>query len=658
MRWSERWPGRLTSLVEGRILPRLESCNSALIDRQLAVSLSAIDTAEALLNANAIGTMADLERLGSIMKTLIHRLCVTALCAASALVLAEERTILVLDASGSMWGQLDGRTKIDIARSALKTLLADWPEDRQVGLVVYGHRSKGDCADIETMVPVGPLDANGMGKTVDAITPKGMTPLSAAVKQAAEALKYTENKATVVLLSDGKETCDLDPCALGAELEQLGVDFTAHVIGFDVTKTEDQAGLRCLAENTGGRFIVAANAGELNQALKETAKAPEPIPAPAPPAPAPAPTPTAELLAPESAVKGTQLKVEVKAADGLKGYVYLFPKGRGQHLGFASVRPAATGGYQPLQLRLPARVGDYTLKWITDDKQVLGERPLSIIDAEVTLAAPESATAGTLVRVMMNAPDGLDGNLYLFAQGKTQHLDFSRVRAAPTGGYQPCDLRLPAIPGPYTLKWLSDNKEVLATAPLTVVAAEIALEAPTTAIAGTQIQIGLKAPEGLSGRVILTAKGKDQAIDTAPVREDKHQGYQPVRLRLPTTPGEYQVAWIAADKAALAQASLTATPVRISLAAPNQVEKGTALSIGIEAPDGLDGRLCLFAPGKKSALACAQVREDKISGYTPVRLKVPEQTGPLTLKWLNGRNEVLVEQPMTVVEEIVEGDQG
>lgn len=584
------------------------------------------------------------------MKPLSQRLCVTALCAAAACVQAEERTILVLDASGSMWGQLDGKPKIDIARDALKTLLSDWPRNREVGLVVYGHRSKGDCADIETLVPVGPLEAGHMGKTVDAITPKGMTPLSAAVKQAAEALKFTENKATVVLLSDGQETCDRDPCALGAELERMGVDFTAHVIGFDVTKSEEQTGLRCLAENTGGRFIAAANAGELNRALAETAKAPGPIPAPAP-------APIAELFAPDSAVQGTQLKVEVKAPDGLKGHLYLFPKGRDQHLGFASVRPAATGGYQPVQLRLPAPAGDYTLKWITDEKQVLGERPLSITAADVTLTAPESATAGTLVQVGLKAPDGLDANLYLFAQGKTQHLDVCRPRALPTGGYQPCNLRLPAIPGAYTLQCLGDDKAVLAEAPLTVIAAEIALEAPATAMAGTQFQTRLQAPEGLSGRIILTAKGRDQVLDTALVREDKIQGYQAVRLRLPATPGEYRLAWIAADRAMLAQASLTATPVQISLVAPHQIEQGTVLTIGMGAPDGLDGRLCLFAPGKKSALACSSVRENKIAGYTPVRLKVPEQTGPLTLKWLNGRNEVLVEQPMTVVDEIIEGDQ-
>ena len=63
----------------------------------------------------------------------------------------------------------------------------------------------------------------------------GKTPLTDAVKQAAEALKYTEDKATVILITDGLETCSADPCALAKELEQSGVDFTTHVVGFDVS---------------------------------------------------------------------------------------------------------------------------------------------------------------------------------------------------------------------------------------------------------------------------------------------------------------------------------------------------------------------------------------------------------------------------------------
>lgn len=109
----------------------------------------------------------------------------------------------------------------------------------------------------------------------------GMTPLSAAVREAAEALRYTEANATVVLVTDGIETCNADPCAVATELERAGVGFTAHVIGFGLSR-EEGAQVACIAQNTGGRYIEARDAAALDKALTETVVAPaEPSPAPA-----------------------------------------------------------------------------------------------------------------------------------------------------------------------------------------------------------------------------------------------------------------------------------------------------------------------------------------------------------------------------------------
>ena len=87
--------------------------------------------------------------------------------------------MLVLDASGSMWRQIQGRTKIEIARDAVASRLKTWPSNQQLGLMAYGHRSKGDCADIEVLKASGPLDAAAMQKAVNALQPKGMTPITA-----------------------------------------------------------------------------------------------------------------------------------------------------------------------------------------------------------------------------------------------------------------------------------------------------------------------------------------------------------------------------------------------------------------------------------------------------------------------------------------------
>ncbi|HPA02136.1 MAG TPA: VWA domain-containing protein [Chiayiivirga sp.] len=195
-----------------------------------------------------------------------------ALSCGAALAADPQQAILVLDASGSMWGQIDGRTKIDIAREAVDTMLDGW-QGGELGLLAYGHHRKGDCADIELLIEPGAAQTEAIRQQVQSLNPVGMTPISASVRQAAERLRYTEQKATVILVSDGEETCNADPCALGAELERLGIDFTAHVIGFDISagSTAD-AQLRCLAESTGGSYMLAGSAGELGRALGSVAE--------------------------------------------------------------------------------------------------------------------------------------------------------------------------------------------------------------------------------------------------------------------------------------------------------------------------------------------------------------------------------------------------
>src|SRR5690606_33214028 len=175
------------------------------------------------------------------------------LASAQARQTAASDTILVFDASGSMWGQIDGVPKITIARDVVQGLLNDLPPERRLGLVAYGHNRKGDCGDIQTLVPVG-TDRAAIGKAIASVNPVGMTPMTAAVEHAAEVLKSTENQATVILVSDGQETCHKDPCQAAANLEKMGIGLTVHTVGFGLGAEEAGAKgeLSCIAEATGG----------------------------------------------------------------------------------------------------------------------------------------------------------------------------------------------------------------------------------------------------------------------------------------------------------------------------------------------------------------------------------------------------------------------
>lgn len=222
---------------------------------------------------------------------ILRAIALLLLCLPS-LAAADGRTIIVLDGSGSMWGQIDGKPKLQIAREALAEVLKTMPADTELGLIAYGHRDKGACDDIETIVAPAKGTAQAISDAAAKMQFLGKTPLTEAVRRAAAELHSTEEKATVVLITDGIETCEGDPCALAQELESSGVDFTAHVVGFGLTKDEGRQ-VACLAEDTGGQYITADDLSSLTTALQATviaapepAAAPEPVPEPEPAKPA------------------------------------------------------------------------------------------------------------------------------------------------------------------------------------------------------------------------------------------------------------------------------------------------------------------------------------------------------------------------------------
>ena len=186
---------------------------------------------------------------------------------------ASGNIIFILDASGSMWGQVEGTAKIAIAKEVLTGLIRDLPEDAVVGLVTYGHRRKGDCDDVEELIALGPLDKAKMTARIQALSPKGKTPISRSVRLTAGRIKHLEDETTIILISDGRETCDPDPCGLVKELKAAGIKFVMHVIGFDVTE-EEREQLECMARAGGGKYYTAGNAGEFLAAAREVVEAP------------------------------------------------------------------------------------------------------------------------------------------------------------------------------------------------------------------------------------------------------------------------------------------------------------------------------------------------------------------------------------------------
>jgi Ca-activated chloride channel homolog len=190
-----------------------------------------------------------------------------------------EDAMLVFDASGSMAGNLNQgiatiTPRIDAVRAALARVLPAITRFRRVGLIVYGPGPYQQCNVQLALRPTA--DASGliMGE-VNALSPAGKTPLTAAVAQAAEVLDYQEKPGLIVVLTDGEETCGGSPCALGKELHGDAARLTVHVIAFrmkDFSWTGEQSILdaKCLAETNGGLYITTEGEKDLTEALAKT----------------------------------------------------------------------------------------------------------------------------------------------------------------------------------------------------------------------------------------------------------------------------------------------------------------------------------------------------------------------------------------------------
>ncbi len=180
------------------------------------------------------------------------------------------QVMFIFDASGSMWGDAGGETKIDAARRVMSKVVPSLPPEVKVGLAVYGHRRKGDCKDIEIVIPPGSSNRDGIISYINKLSPKGKTPIADAISLVADRLKSFEDETTIVLISDGEETCNADPCGVVKRLKESGIKFVLHVVGFAVN-AQQRAQLECLAKVGGGNYFSAENAATLLSAM-ETVK--------------------------------------------------------------------------------------------------------------------------------------------------------------------------------------------------------------------------------------------------------------------------------------------------------------------------------------------------------------------------------------------------
>jgi hypothetical protein len=187
--------------------------------------------------------------------------------------IASKNVEIILDASNSMWGQIEGVAKISIAKGVLEQIITGLPDEMLVGLRLYGHRyelnDRRACQDTELNVPIGPIDKTGLIDIIQKIQPKGKTPLVYSVLQAGHDFQDIQS-GSIILITDGIESCDGDINSIAPALKTLGIELKLHIVGFDIKEAAARAELESIAKSTDGIYLDAKDSQELLSSLEQT----------------------------------------------------------------------------------------------------------------------------------------------------------------------------------------------------------------------------------------------------------------------------------------------------------------------------------------------------------------------------------------------------
>ncbi len=177
------------------------------------------------------------------------------------------RILFLLDASGSMYASMDKDNRINVAKRILSKLMDSLAlaKDVEVALRVYGHTSppaKHDCKDTKLEVPFSQQNHALIKKEVAKITPKGTTLIAYSLQQAAyDFPKDPKVRNVIVLVTDGIEECDGDPCAVSEALQANGVILRPFIVGIGSTD-EFRKAFECV-----GRYYDANTEADFNNVL-------------------------------------------------------------------------------------------------------------------------------------------------------------------------------------------------------------------------------------------------------------------------------------------------------------------------------------------------------------------------------------------------------
>ncbi|HHC29012.1 MAG TPA: hypothetical protein ENK80_00355 [Rhodobacterales bacterium] len=247
----------------------------------------------------------------------------------------------------------------------------------------------------------------------------------------------------------------------------------------------------------------------------------------------------ASLEAAATAPAGSELSVGWQGPDYDRDFIAIVPRGEDRR---ARLSYAYTGNGNPARFTAPLDPGAYDLIYVANDNGTteLARRPITIEAVRASLDAPTSAPAGATLTVGFTGGGGARDMITLARSGDAPgtYETYERVREG-----QSVSLDLPAQSGAYELRYVqqASGKAILARQPLEITPVAVTLTAPSSAPAGTRIEVGFDGPGYARDFIVFARPGQatNKRTETGYPRNGN-----PAAITTPDEPGAWELRYL------------------------------------------------------------------------------------------------------------------
>ena len=151
------------------------------------------------------------------------------------------RILFVLDGSGSMKQRYDKVSKFETAKQLLFKLIDSVERKNpnvEFAVRVFGFQNPNtmhNCKDSKLLIPFAKNNASRIMSELGRVTPQGMSPIAYSIQAgAADFPDDVHSLNSIVLITDGEETCGGDPCKISKELTAKKISLKPFIVGLNV----------------------------------------------------------------------------------------------------------------------------------------------------------------------------------------------------------------------------------------------------------------------------------------------------------------------------------------------------------------------------------------------------------------------------------------